>query len=151
MLARKNLAIVTSTAILSTGLALAPSVSAVASPHDSSVPRAALGAVDKHKSVKCGLGKGPKVEIWYRDYDNNRTMLREAYFQTGADRQDSAHIYWRADDGKTTIQKKRLSERTHKWSDSQTKDVAIAKNRKPYVKIVFHKTTNDCTKYIDLN
>ncbi|MBB4702349.1 hypothetical protein [Sphaerisporangium siamense] len=113
--------------------------------------QALVSRVDKRKSVTCN---GGRVKVWYRDYDKNRTMLREIYLTDVENYKFmSADVYWRADNGKTTIQKFGLEARSFPTVyDRQTKDVAIAKKRHPYVKIQISSVlTGKCTRYIDLN
>ncbi|MFF4361251.1 hypothetical protein [Streptomyces sp. NPDC001604] len=112
----------------------------------------ATSRVDKIKSFTCE-GTHEQVKVWYRDYDNNRTMLREIYLKDGDGlKWVTADVYWRADGGKTTIQKFGMEARTFPdVYDYETKDVAIAKSRSPYAKVVIHTVFYDCKGYIDLN
>lgn len=112
----------------------------------------ATSRVDKIKSFTCE-GTREQVKVWYRDYDNNRTMLREVYLKDGDGlKWVTANVYWRADGGKTTIQKLSMEARTFPdVYDYETKDVAIAKSRSPYAKVAIHTVFYDCTGYIDLN
>ncbi|MFH7341241.1 hypothetical protein [Streptomyces sp. KHY 26] len=110
---------------------------------------AAVRAVDHYKYFSCG---GGQVKVWYRDYDNNRTMLRETYLR---DKEGlkfmTASAIWRADGGRTTIQKLSMEARSFpRVYDSQTKDVAIAKRRHPYVKVTIHTVFDSCHGYIHL-
>ncbi|GGJ63085.1 hypothetical protein [Streptomyces brasiliensis] len=109
----------------------------------------AVTHVDRHKSFSCG---GGQVSVWYRDYDNNRTMLREVYLKDKAGYKFmTSDVYWRADSGKTTIQSYSLEARSFpEIHDSQTKDVAVSKNRHPYVKVYIHTIYDDCKGYIHL-
>ncbi|RSS61479.1 hypothetical protein [Streptomyces sp. WAC06614] len=111
------------------------------------VAPAQAAGVDKYKSVDCGHS----ARVWYRDY-GQQTMLREITFDNIGDKFSVVNVYWRADDGKTTIQEYTLTPGWSKISDSQTKDVAVAKSRKPYVKFMFKSLLGGtCTRYVDLN
>ncbi|MCB5181965.1 hypothetical protein [Streptomyces antimicrobicus] len=111
------------------------------------VAPAQAAAVDKYKSVDCGHS----AKVWYRDY-GQQTMLREITFDNMSDKFSAVNVYWRADDGRTTIQEFTLYPGWSKISDGTTKDVAVAKNRKPYVKFIFKSLIGgSCTRYIDLN
>ncbi|SEB77010.1 hypothetical protein SAMN04490357_0346 [Streptomyces misionensis] len=105
--------------------------------------------VNKYKSFSCG---GGRVKVWYRDYDNNRTMLRETYLKDEIGLKFmTASAIWRADGGRTTIQKLWMEERGFPTvHDSQTKDVAVAKRRHPYVKVTIHTPFDTCHGYIHL-
>ncbi|MFJ9931097.1 hypothetical protein ACIRU5_34350 [Streptomyces misionensis] len=122
--------------------------------HASTAPKSAetvksVKTVNKYKSFSCG---GGRVKVWYRDYDNNRTMLRETYLKDEIGLKFmTASAIWRADGGRTTIQKLWMEERGFPTvHDSQTKDVAVAKRRHPYVKVTIHTPFDTCHGYIHL-
>lgn len=123
------------------------------------VSAAAVSRKDKYKSVRCTGGR--IVRVWYRVYDNNRSMLRKAWLWNDLNNAwQKAYLAWRADGGKKTFASTELyidplipNKTENVWQDQDTPDVAVALSRKPYVKIMsnFMANTSKCTKYITLN